>query len=369
MANKFERRSADARRAITATVTLERFWLWLGLCSLLLGACAASTSVTGSSVVPATVEPSPGESDVAPTPSPSPTPTVAPIEVPAEQLANTADLDLGFEPSRIGGLVTSTGIPVAVLGEVEGRMLVRTPCGAVAFVSGAEPLTDIEVVLDPGHGGPVDTGAVGPNGLVEADLDLRLGRATLAELARRGVGVALTRDGDYLSTLEVRSAFADTLGARLMISIHHNAPNALPSDTPGTEVFVQSGSADSRRLGGLVQEYVTEALSSFGDVVWTTAPDAGVLRVLNSEGGDAYGMIRRPVTPTALVELGYISNAQEAELFTSAQYISVAARSLADAAEAFLSSSEPGSGFVAEPRVFDPARAPGAEVCTDPPLE
>ena len=53
---------------------------------------------------------------------------------------------------------------------------------------------------------------------------------------------------------------------------------------------------------------------------WSSARDAGVMTVLNSGGDDAYGMIRRPNTPTALIELGYVSNLSEPQLFDTPEY-------------------------------------------------
>ncbi|MFV1989482.1 MAG: N-acetylmuramoyl-L-alanine amidase [Acidimicrobiales bacterium] len=272
-------------------------------------------------------------------------------------------------PLRTAALITTTGVPVSVLGQSGERMVVRTPCGGIDFVSGGTQLRAVDVVLDPGHGGPIATGAVGPNGLVESVLNLRVAESALAEMALRGITATSTRSGDYATTLTVRAAFADNLRARLMVSIHHNAPNGAPSSSPGTEVYVQSGSMDSSRLGGLLQSYVSSALGGLEDIRWSAAGDAGVLRVLNSQGADAYSMVRRPETTTALVELGYISNSDEATLFATEEYAVVAGAALADAVEAFLNSAEPGSGFVGEPRIFNPRSAPGADVCVDPDLE
>ncbi len=224
------------------------------------------------------------------------------------------------------------------------------------------------MVLDPGHGGPVDTGAQAPTGLVEAPLNLRVAGAVEERLQSRGVSVAMTRTGDYPTTLPVRAAFADRLGASMLVSIHHNSPIANPSATPGTEVFVQSDSPASQRLGGLLYEEVTAALSRF-DVEWSAAPDAGVLRVLLPDGDDAYGILRRPATPAALVELGYLANRPEAELFATDEYIDSVADAIASAIGAHLETGREGSGYGNPPRVFRPSPAPGRSQCTDPPLE
>ena len=56
------------------------------------------------------------------------------------------------------------------------------------------------------------------------------------------------------------------------------------------------------------------------------------------------------------MEYGYLSNAPEAELFATEEYIRVAAAATADALEAFLETDRPGSGFIEEPRTYDPGR-------------
>jgi hypothetical protein len=176
----------------------------------------------------------------------------------------------------------------------------------------------------------------------------------------------LTRTADYPIPIRTRAEYADRVGARALVSIHHNAPAAPASDVPGVEIFVQQDSTDSMRLGGLLYDASMEALGQF-DVDWDRAPDAGVMTVLNPEGLDAYGMIRRPETPSALVELGYIANRAEAELYEDPAYVEAAADALADAIETYLTTDEPGSALV-EGRVFRPNSGVGADQCIEPDL-
>ena len=269
-------------------------------------------------------------------------------------------------------MLSPTGIPVTVIEPTEEGYLVLTPCGNTVEIAGGDPIGPVRVVLDPGHGGPVETGAVGPNGLVERDLNLTLANAVLAELEARGIAAATTRTGNYTLRLGVRVEFADALESEALVSIHHNGPTWDLQDTPGTEIYVQSESptearAASARLGGLLYEEITEALSGFEDVQWSGLPDAGVKRILLADGTDTFRLLRVPVTPSALVEYGYLTNPSEAELFATEEYIAVAAVATADALEAYLETDRPGAAPDDVPRFYDPGRM--SLECADPPLE
>jgi len=332
---------------------------------------------------PARVQPEPSETVVGGS-STDPVP-VALATTNTDEEKPQASVDDGVRPAlntvpagvTPPAVITPLGIPVTVIERSGAGYLVRTPCGDTAEVSTGDPIERARVVLDPGHGGRWNTGAIGANDLVESDLNLRLSRAVRDELADRGVAAVITRTGDYGMLISVRADFADALravGAEALISIHHNAPTWGRSNVPGTEVYVQSATAqraraDSARLGGLLYEEIAAALATFDNIAWSRLRDAGVLRVLLPGGEDAYGIVRRPAVPTALIEYGYLSNPSEAELFATDEYLRVAAEATADAIDAYLSSDRPGTGFIREPRQFHSHSHPGSVRCDDPPLE
>jgi len=268
----------------------------------------------------------------------------------------------GAEP---GGVVVSGGAPVVITEETATGFWVVTPCGRRMHVAAGPTISAATVVIDPGHGGPADLGAVSPStGVAEKDLNLRVAREAVRRLRGRGVSAVLTRTGDYSSRLSVRAGVADALGATVMVSIHHNAPVPEPSDAPGAEVFVQNGEPDSIRLGGVVYDRVMAALEEF-DVAWAAKDDAGVMTVLNSRGADAYGILRWPETPTALVELGYMANPAEALLHQSPEYVPTAGTAVAEAVTAFLNSDEQGAAL-SKGRIFNPQPGIGGAACVDP---
>lgn len=272
-----------------------------------------------------------------------------------------------LHPDGILGILTTTGVPVRLKATQGERWLVASPCGWDTWIGGGTPIYQTEVILDPGHGGDIDTGAVGPNGLEEKVVNLRIAQRAQQLLERLGVKAVLTRTADYASTLPARSALADGLQATVMVSIHHNAPTPPPSDRPGNEVYVQFNRPESRRLGELLFKYSMEALSQF-DIQWSSTANRGVMVVRHPNGRDLYGILRNPKTPTALLEFGRLSHAPEAELFATPLYVETAAKAIASAVDAYLHSDEKGEGSIAGlVRRANPGL--NQNVCVDPDLE
>jgi len=226
------------------------------------------------------------------------------------------------------------------------------------------------IVLDPGHGG-AEPGAVSPSGLVEAGVNLAVARHTQTALAAAGVPALLTRTGDYEVTLATRSEIARAVAPKAFVSIHHNAEPDGPRDTPGAETYYQIGSADSKRLAGLVHEEVVRAMSQYR-VAWVADRDAGA-KYRPGSNGDYYAMLRQPgKVVSVLAELAFISNPAEAELIAREDVQRVEGEAVARGIVRYLTTRDPGSGFTEPyPRVDPPGTGgtPGAgRPCRDPQL-
>ena len=89
-------------------------------------------------------------------------------------------------PDVARALVTPTGVVVSILEETPTGFRVTSPCGNEAVVREGTTLGTTQVVIDPGHGGEVDTGAVGANGLMEKHLNLDVSQALEADLDHPG---------------------------------------------------------------------------------------------------------------------------------------------------------------------------------------
>jgi N-acetylmuramoyl-L-alanine amidase len=322
---------------------------------------------------PATGGPTPtGDTGPGSTTEPEPTTTTTEVLAPTGVvLVPIAGADLRPEP---GAPPTHRFAPGVVLpyDEVRGDDLhILSPCEVEGWISRDEviPLGAATIVIDPGHGGDDEPGAVGPTGLVEADVNLAVAERTVAELADRGIDAVLTRGGDYRATLRFRARIADVLDATALVSIHHNAEADGHRSTPGTETYQQVDDAESRRLSGLLYEELVPALGRF-PADWAGDDDAGAKYRRNDEGGDYYGILRRPreagVT-AALVEAAFITNPTEEALLRRGDVLDAEARAIADAIHRWLTSDDEGSGFVEPyPRGAPAGSGGGAGGCVDP---
>jgi N-acetylmuramoyl-L-alanine amidase len=202
----------------------------------------------------------------------------------------------------------------------------------------------VHVVLDPGHGG-TEIGAVASNGVREKDVNLTLAQAVADKLRAQGITVQLTREGDYRLPIVTRAEIVNTLHPKLFISIHHNGGGAPVHAGPGTEVFFQKASPESKRLAGLVWQDVFAALTPF-DVKWIGGTDAGAIYRSDRDGTDFYGVLRRTEgVPAALAEVAYLSNPPEAEFIVRDDFRAAAASGIANAVVRYFATNDPGGGF------------------------
>ena len=293
------------------------------------------------------------------------TTTVAPVTT----TTTLAPLPAAPTSGEVRALVTTAGVVVPVYGGTAAGWQVGTPCGARTVVAGGTPLHGATVVLDPGHGG-VETGATGSNGLVERDLNLAVAKLVQADLQAQGATVVLTRTGDYRVTLDERAAIAQRLKPPVFVSIHHNGGDDGPSDKPGTETYYQHASLTSKRLAGLLYEEIVAALAPY-NVSWVADTDAGAKYRLNDRGGDYYGILRSTNGVTAVISEALFLSASpsEAELLARPDVQADEAAAITRAVRRYLTSGDPGSGFVQPIERRTPAGGGGgAAGCVDPPL-
>ena len=91
------------------------------------------------------------------------------------------------------------------------------------------------IVIDPGHGG-VNEGTT-QNGFLEKEMTLTTAKAIYDELSSyEELTVYMTRTTDEDISLADRAAFAASVNADMLISVHYNA--TLDGDKFGSEIWV-----------------------------------------------------------------------------------------------------------------------------------
>jgi N-acetylmuramoyl-L-alanine amidase len=345
-APKFEPVTGKNRRVRRAVVLLTL---------LALAACAdksdpstvAVPSPSPSSSAPSTVTPTAPDTTAAPATTAAPPPVVWPVP----------------DTTGPGVVVTSTGIVLPLV----GAGVADTPCSNQAAADGT-PIKGANVVLDPGHGGN-EPGAVGPSGLKEKDINLAIAEDVKGMLEAQGAVVVLTRTGDQNTTIKTRAEIATALHPQVFLSIHHNAEPDGPSTGPGNEAYYQIANPDSKRFAGLLWEEITSAFTPYG-VAWVADTDHGAKYRPSDNGGDYYGILRRGAgTTTVLSEAAFISNPPEEKLLATEAFRHVEAVAIVSALDRFVTSADPGSGFVVPyPRTEPAGGGGGPEGCTDPAL-
>ncbi len=318
----------------------------LALAALLATSACSSADGGSAAVGRASPEAAPTTTEAAPAPAPTPAPRTATTTEP--------------DPATATAVVTPSGIVAPVISLAGDGWIVRTPCNATATLTRAKARSAGApvIVLDPGHGG-TEPGAVSPGGLVEKDVNLAVARETKAALEAAGVTALMTRTGDYDVALPTRSEIARSVNPKAFVSIHHNAEPDGPRDTPGAETYYQIGSADSKRLAGLVYEEVVRAMTQY-KVAWVADRDAGA-KYRQGANGDYYAMLRQPgKVVSVLAELAFISNQPEAQLLARADVQKVEGEAVARGILRYLTTRDQGSGFVEPyPRIDPPSTGGG----------
>ncbi len=178
------------------------------------------------------------------------------------------------------------------------------------------------VVIDPGHGGSAAAGgsspnnAVGPNGLLEKDITLDIGRRVAALLGNRA-NVILTRTGDENRSLSDRAKIARDADADVFLSIHLNGWKDASVD--GSEAWVAGqASGASHALARSVLDRVLTV---------THAHDRGVRE---QDFGVLLPQRQGPRTAASLLEVAFLTNPDEASRFTHDEYKQALALAIAD---------------------------------------
>jgi N-acetylmuramoyl-L-alanine amidase len=218
------------------------------------------------------------------------------------------------------------------------------------------------IVIDPGHGG-IDLGARGEGGTLEKDVVLAFAKTLGDKLIASGrYRVTYTRSDDTFVTLGDRVAVARNEHADLFISIH---ANSFPgSAIRGAIVYTVSDEASDKMAAELADaENRSDALAGIdvdaqdSDQVITILADLtrretrnfGVtfaqalvknmqdktlmFKIPHKEA--SFKVLEAPDVPSALIELGYLTNAADEKLLKSADWQARTATGILGAVDAY----------------------------------
>lgn len=153
----------------------------------------------------------------------------------------------------------------------------------------------MKIFLDAGHGGD-NPGAIGPNGLKEAevnlDITLRVGRI----LTGWGYQVAYSRTTDKTVSLAKRAEMANISGSDYFVSVHCNSN--VNREANGTSTYYL-------RKGTIAEELAFYVNQNMVDM--TGLKDLGIITA-------NFAVLRLTKMPAILVETAFISNLREAHL-------------------------------------------------------
>ena len=173
--------------------------------------------------------------------------------------------------------------------------------GAIYVQQSKVAKTQTCIVIDAGHGGD-DPGKIGINGEKEI-------------LEKKGYRIVLTRDsnkGLYHRTarnkkvedMKKRCEIINKEKPVFTISIHQNS---YPEEyVKGAQVFYYGESQEGKELAEVLQKSLVAELDKENH--------------RTAKANESYYLLKKTKTPTVIVECGFLSNRQEAELLSDAEY-------------------------------------------------
>lgn len=190
----------------------------------------------------------------------------------------------------------------------------------IAAITG---LAGHSITIDAGHGGN-DSGAIGPTGVTEKSVTLRVALALQKLLTSEGATVYMTRTTDTevspkgaaasdIEELQARCDVANRHNSDIFISIHMDSfTNGAAKGTTG--YYYALGSKKSRDLADKVRAGVIDQIGT---------PSRG------TQSCNFY-VVKHTDMPATLVEVAFISNPTEEKLMNSEDGVQKAAQGIAD---------------------------------------
>ena len=190
------------------------------------------------------------------------------------------------------------------------------------------------ILVDAGHGG-ADPGMIGVNGLEEKGINLQIAVKLKDSLEKQGFSVIMTREEDKglyeedsrnqkAQDMQRRIALVKECKPVLCISIHQNSYQ--DSAVYGPQVFYYEDSVQGKSLAELIQEKLNTRLD--------------VKRPRVAKGNKTYYLLKRSESVLNIVECGFLTNPQEAELLQTDEYQLKVADAISEGIDAYFSKNK-----------------------------
>lgn len=174
-----------------------------------------------------------------------------------------------------------------------------------ALTCRATEVTDVVIVIDPGHGG--DNEGTKEGLYTEKDMDLYTALKIKEYLSDYDwIQVYLTREKDINVSFRERAEFAKSKNADYLISIHYNA--SVNHDLFGSEVWISSGLEANKKCYRFASFFLKE-FEEYGLF------NRGIKVKLNDNGQDYYAIIRETAKydiPAMIVEHCHVDEERDA---------------------------------------------------------
>jgi N-acetylmuramoyl-L-alanine amidase len=229
------------------------------------------------------------------------------------------------------------------------------------------------ILIDPGHGGK-DSGAIGYHTskdgelrLAEKDVVLDVSRKLYLLLQKEypDKQILLTRSDDRYLKLEERTEIANNVSvgkneAIIFVSIHANAAFnrdakgyevwVLPADYRRTLIDTEDLDEESRPIAPILnvlleEEYSIESitlaravLDGFDKLVGDVTENRGIRE-------ESWFVVRKAKMPSILIELGYVTNAEEAAMLADPAYLQKLVLGIYTGIRSFVKNFESTRGF------------------------
>lgn len=171
----------------------------------------------------------------------------------------------------------------------------------VIIVTLAKKNDKIVICIDAGHGGN-DVGATSEN-RYEKDDNLKVAKLVKQYLGNENIGVVMTRDSDTTISLQERCKIANKKKADLFVSIHRNSSEV----GNGIEIWTSSNKKEKD------VQLATSILNKLSktEIQTNRGIKYGTIKGENTN----YYVLNNTKMPSCLIELGFITDNQDNNLF------------------------------------------------------